>query len=79
MAGVAGGARTGHAVPMWTVADVDAAVDRVREAGGTVIDEPSRQPYGMIGASAPTTKAAASTSASSSRICDFDVISVAQR
>ncbi|MBN9633889.1 MAG: VOC family protein, partial [Actinobacteria bacterium] len=35
------------AVPMWTVTDVDAAVARVREAGGTVIDEPSRQPYGM--------------------------------
>jgi predicted enzyme related to lactoylglutathione lyase len=31
---------------MWTVEDVDAAVARVREAGGTVIDEPSRQPYG---------------------------------
>ena len=32
---------------MWSVADVEAAVDRVREAGGTVIEEPSRQPYGM--------------------------------
>ena len=33
-------------VPMWTVADINAAVARVREAGGTVIDEPSQQPYG---------------------------------
>ena len=33
-------------VPMWTVEDVDAAVARVREAGGTVIEEPSQQPYG---------------------------------
>ena len=24
-------------VPMWTVADIDAAVARVREAGGTVL------------------------------------------
>lgn len=47
MAGVAGGAEQSVAIPMWTVPDVDAAVARVREAGGTVIDEPSRQPYGM--------------------------------
>jgi predicted enzyme related to lactoylglutathione lyase len=33
-------------VPMWTVSDIDAAVTRVREAGGTVIQEPSQQPYG---------------------------------
>ena len=33
-------------VPMWTVDDVDAAVARVREAGGTVIEEPSQQAYG---------------------------------
>ena len=33
-------------VPMWTVADIDAAVARVREAGGTVIEEPSQQSYG---------------------------------
>lgn len=32
---------------MWTVDDIDAAVARVREAGGTVLDEPSRQPYGL--------------------------------
>jgi predicted enzyme related to lactoylglutathione lyase len=31
---------------MWTVSDIMAAVDRVREAGGAVIDEPSQQSYG---------------------------------
>ena len=46
MAGVAGGAASTVTVPMWTVEDIDAAVVRVREAGGTVIDEPSQQPYG---------------------------------
>jgi uncharacterized glyoxalase superfamily protein PhnB len=46
MAGVAGGSAQQVTVPMWTVEDVDAAVTRVREAGGTVIDEPSQQPYG---------------------------------
>jgi uncharacterized glyoxalase superfamily protein PhnB len=46
MAGVAGGSAAPVTVPMWTVEDVDAAVARVREAGGAVIDEPSQQPYG---------------------------------
>jgi uncharacterized glyoxalase superfamily protein PhnB len=46
MAGVAGGSTQPVTVPMWTVEDVDAAVARVREAGGTVIEEPSQQPYG---------------------------------
>jgi len=46
MSGIAGGNDPQVTVPMWTVADVDAAVARVREAGGTVIDEPSQQPYG---------------------------------
>jgi predicted enzyme related to lactoylglutathione lyase len=46
MAGVAGGSAAAVTVPMWTVEDVDAAVARVREAGGTVIEEPSQQPYG---------------------------------
>jgi predicted enzyme related to lactoylglutathione lyase len=32
---------------MWTVADIDAAVARVREAGGTVLQEPAQQPYGI--------------------------------
>jgi uncharacterized glyoxalase superfamily protein PhnB len=46
MAGVAGGAARNVTVPMWMVEDVNAAVARVREAGGTVIDEPSQQQYG---------------------------------
>ncbi|MGH3634779.1 VOC family protein [Mycobacterium sp.] len=47
MAGVAGGSARPITVPMWTVADIDAAVSRVREAGGTVLAEPARQPYGI--------------------------------
>ncbi|GAS97156.1 glyoxalase/bleomycin resistance protein/dioxygenase [Mycolicibacterium canariasense] len=47
MAGAAGGARVARTVPMWTVADIDSAVTRVREAGGSVIEEPSSQSYGM--------------------------------
>jgi predicted enzyme related to lactoylglutathione lyase len=46
MAGVAGGSTQQVTVPMWTVEDVDAAVARVREAGGTVVEEPSQQAYG---------------------------------
>jgi uncharacterized glyoxalase superfamily protein PhnB len=46
MAGVAGGSSANVAVPMWAVADIESAVARVREAGGTVIDEPSQQSYG---------------------------------
>lgn len=46
MAGVAGGGASAVTVPMWTVEDVDAAVVRVRDAGGTIIDEPSQQAYG---------------------------------
>ena len=48
MAGVAGGSAQQVTVPMWTVADIDAAVARVREAGGTVIEEPSLQSYGKM-------------------------------
>lgn len=48
MAGVAGGSARTVTVPMWTVADVDDAVARVRHAGGTVLQEPSRQPYGRM-------------------------------
>ncbi len=48
MAGAAGGSATPVTVPMWTVADIDAAVARVRQAGGTVLAEPSRQPYGLM-------------------------------
>ncbi|MEB3982905.1 VOC family protein [Mycobacterium sp. 663a-19] len=47
MAGAAGGSRHPATVPMWTVADIDAAVARVAEAGGTVLAEPARQPYGV--------------------------------
>ncbi|AMO60112.1 glyoxalase/bleomycin resistance protein/dioxygenase [Mycolicibacterium phlei] len=46
MTGIAGGNTEAAVVPMWTVEDVDAAVERVREAGGTVLEEPSNQPYG---------------------------------
>ncbi len=45
--GIAGGADRSVTIPMWNVADMDAAVDRVRAAGGRVIDEPSRAPYGI--------------------------------
>ncbi|MBP1819546.1 VOC family protein [Mycobacterium sp. OAE908] len=48
MAGVAGGSATAVTVPMWTVEDIDAAVARVRQAGGTIIEEPSQQPYGKM-------------------------------
>jgi len=48
MAGVAGGSAQTATVPMWTVADIDEAVAKVREAGGTVIADPSRQPYGLM-------------------------------
>ncbi|BCI51818.1 glyoxalase [Mycolicibacterium litorale] len=47
MAGVAGGSAQSVAVPQWTVADIDEAVRRVREAGGTVLQAPTRQPYGV--------------------------------
>jgi predicted enzyme related to lactoylglutathione lyase len=47
MAGAAGGSARPTTVPMWTVADIDVAVTRVREAGGTVLAEPARQPYGI--------------------------------
>jgi uncharacterized glyoxalase superfamily protein PhnB len=48
MAGLVGGSSTPTTVPMWTVADMDDAVTRVREAGGTVLQEPSRQSYGLM-------------------------------
>ena len=46
MVGVAGGNAEPVTVPMWTVTDIESAVQRVREAGGTVIEEPSAQSYG---------------------------------
>ncbi|EON31163.1 glyoxalase/ bleomycin resistance protein/ dioxygenase [Gordonia terrae C-6] len=45
--GLAGGADRPVAVPMWTTDDVVAAVERVRAAGGTVLEEPSTAPYGV--------------------------------
>jgi len=48
MAGVAGGSAQQVTIPMWTVADIEAAVTRVREAGGAVIEEPSEQSYGKM-------------------------------
>ncbi|MEU0495271.1 VOC family protein [Mycobacterium sp. NPDC006124] len=47
MSGVAGGSAAPATVPMWTVVDVEAAVKRVEEAGGTVVEAPSAQSYGM--------------------------------
>jgi predicted enzyme related to lactoylglutathione lyase len=47
MGGVAGGSAAPVTVPMWTVSDVEAAVTRVRQAGGTVLAEPAQQPYGI--------------------------------
>ncbi|MGI8880182.1 MAG: VOC family protein [Jatrophihabitans sp.] len=47
MSGVAGDAAAASIVPMWKVADVVAAVERVVAAGGRVIEAPSQQPYGM--------------------------------
>jgi predicted enzyme related to lactoylglutathione lyase len=47
MSGAAGGSEHPAVVPMWTVGDIDAAVARVRDAGGTVLAEPARQPYGI--------------------------------
>jgi predicted enzyme related to lactoylglutathione lyase len=48
MAGVAGGSAEVTTVPMWTVADINDAVARVREAGGTVVQAPTQQPYGLM-------------------------------
>jgi predicted enzyme related to lactoylglutathione lyase len=48
MAGMAGGGARSVTVPMWTVADIDEAVGRVAEAGGSVLQTPSRQPYGLM-------------------------------
>ncbi|TYQ05301.1 UNVERIFIED_ORG: putative glyoxalase superfamily protein PhnB [Gordonia westfalica J30] len=45
--GIAGGADTSVAVPMWVTDDVEAAVERVRDAGGTVLEEPRNAPYGI--------------------------------
>ena len=47
MIGISGGHGQTAAVPVWRVADVPAAVARVRAAGGTST-EPHREPYGLI-------------------------------
>jgi predicted enzyme related to lactoylglutathione lyase len=44
MTGLSGGRRQATGVPMWLVEDIAAAVQRVRDAGGTST-EPQRQPY----------------------------------
>lgn len=46
MTGMHGGNERHSAVPMWKVADVPAAVERVRAAGGTSTD-PEEKPYGV--------------------------------
>ena len=46
MTGLSGGHDQSIAVPMWRVDDIEAAVERVRGAGGTST-EPERQPYGI--------------------------------
>ena len=46
MTGMAGGAVQPTVVPMYRVADIAAAVERVRNAGGTATD-PESQPYGV--------------------------------
>jgi len=46
MTGFAGGAAEPAIVAMFAVDDIDAAVARVRAAGGTATD-PARQPYGI--------------------------------
>ncbi|MFV3113234.1 VOC family protein [Gordonia amicalis] len=45
--GIAGGADTSVAVPMWVIDDVEGAVARVRAAGGSVLEEPRTAPYGI--------------------------------
>jgi predicted enzyme related to lactoylglutathione lyase len=47
MTGLSGGHRQATGVPMWLVEDIAAAVQRVRDAGGTST-EPQRQPYGVM-------------------------------
>ena len=48
MAGVAGGADRPTTVPMWTVADIEPRSRGCARPGGTVIQEPKRQPYGLM-------------------------------
>lgn len=47
MTGLAGGSERPNAVPMWRVDDISAALQRVRDAGGTATDA-QQQPYGLM-------------------------------
>lgn len=47
MSGIAGGQKTPVAVPMWIVDDIEVAVQRVRDGGGTVINGPEQQSYAI--------------------------------
>ncbi len=46
MGGIGGGASEPRTLPMWLVDDIEAAVERVRAAGGTATD-PEQQPFGI--------------------------------
>jgi predicted enzyme related to lactoylglutathione lyase len=46
MTGLQGGHSLATTVPLYRIDDIDAAVDRVRAAGGTA-SEPQAQPYGI--------------------------------
>jgi len=47
MTGLAGGSDQPAGVPMWRIDDIAAAIQRVRDAGGTAT-EPQQQPYGLM-------------------------------
>lgn len=47
MTGIAGGQESSAAVPMWVVDDIELAVRRVRDGGGTVISGPEQQSYAI--------------------------------
>src|SRR3546814_15696486 len=47
MTGIAGGQDQSLSVPMWVVDDIETAVERVRAAGGMVIEGPARQSYAI--------------------------------
>lgn len=47
MTGIAGGRPDQLIVPMWSTEDIDRAVSQVRTAGGLVLADPARQPYGV--------------------------------
>jgi predicted enzyme related to lactoylglutathione lyase len=47
MIGFSGGHQVAAAVPLWRVADLIAAVGRMRAAGGSAT-EPHQEPFGLI-------------------------------